>query len=222
MGAVQSPTSRTRRPHGNLDELFFATHSAKESQPQTWTQRISSSSSSWKAGQKDRSEQILRVARINDVYWCSEPLKEAGVFQDLSPRTSLRLRRKLEGKVGPSSSEVGHSFVVLSVLVHPTDPESHELRPELWRVSWGLGIVKGTNLVIQEDGSLPPARIMGDRQERHWPATCTPAQLLEMLKKWDGREYDVNPKKGRNCHHFAQDLLQTCTANRTGYAGYAE
>merc|ERR1711924_321114 len=89
---------------------------------------------------------------------------------------------------------------------------------ELWRVGWGRGRKTGANVIVEQKSViLPPSQIMGERLERAWPGTCSGDQLLSFLKKWDGREYDVNPGNGRNCHHFVQDMLQTCTDNYTGY-----
>lgn len=223
---LKQRVSHVRLPHGKLDDLFYIESRASEPQPSFWWWlRSTSPAASSSVCHPSGVEQLLRsnrVLEVKDVYWCSEPLKEAGPFQHLSPRTPLRLRRILEGKVGPSSREIGHSYVVMTVLVGPESP-AQPPRTEMWRLSWGQGIVSGTNLVVQQASrsckdnvSLPPARIKGDRQERSWPATCSPGQLLDLLKKWDGQEYDVNPTNSRNCHHFVQDVLKACTRSPTG------
>ncbi|CAE8652490.1 unnamed protein product, partial [Polarella glacialis] len=137
MGALSSRISVSQKPHGKLEDVFFLSPS-----PAKWLSSRSGSAGSGSPSEspgglflKDRS-QVNRVLEVSDVYWCSEPLKEAGDFQNLSPRTPQRTHRRLEGKDGPSSREVGHSYVVLSVLVRP-ESDADELRSELWRLNWG-------------------------------------------------------------------------------------
>lgn len=213
--ASRSESSSTCLPHGSLHEHFYK---GSEEAPESWlfsTLRSSPPSASVAASLGLRGPKLFnRVLSVEEVSWCSEPLKEAGPLQNLSPRAPLRTRRRLEGLAGPSGSEVGHSYVIVKVLTQET--KDSEPQSELWRLNWGQGRTRGANLTIAEDGvELPPERIMGERLERTWPGTCSGDQLLALLQRWDGRAYDVNPRNQRNCHHFVQDVLRECTGSRT-------
>mmetsp|Transcript_120202 Transcript_120202/g.256527 ORF Transcript_120202/g.256527 Transcript_120202/m.256527 type:complete len:227 (+) Transcript_120202:179-859(+) len=224
MGSWACKISPAQKPHGSLDAIFFA---ETPMPPQRGLRRLLQSPASVgstgasigspTAASAPRAVRENRVDRVQGVHWCSEPLKEAGRLENLSPRSAPRINLILEGKSGPSAFEVGHSYVIAEVLTRP-EPGSEASREELWRFNWGQGIKSGTNLTVVQDGvRIPPTQITGERKEAWFPGTCSGEKLLAFLQKWDGREYDVNPTNKRNCHHFVQDFLQTCTSHQTGY-----
>ena len=219
IGSIETSTSR--KPHGNIDEFFFQSIST------AWRQRarllggfplsISSSSASLDSlldeTEEIQSHLVQRVKGVTKVYWCSQPLNELGVFSMFSPRwlprrLAWRRSRELEG---PATWELGHSYAIVDVELHPEAAQlsGHEL--ERYRLNWGAGRRVGTNLVIERQDQLPETRIMGDRLEKSYPGTCTGEELHGFLRKWDGQAYDVNVANNRNCHHFVQELIHACT-----------
>lgn len=177
-----------------------------------------------------RGEQLLenvsRVHRVKSIFWCSEPFNEAGQYlRHISPRSLMRIFRKLKHQEGPSGGEVGHSYAVVELEMVPGEhllksdagEKIERLETESFRLNWGQGIKHGSCLTIFPGATVPPCRITGERCERQFTGTCSGAELIDLLRKWSPREYDVNPMHQRNCHHFVQDIIQQCTIAETGY-----
>lgn len=231
MGSAHSESrgsriSSARKPHGNVDEIFLT----QLKPPRRYSRFLSSSAntslpSSTLEPKMPGENRFLMVRRV---YWCSDPLNEAGELRDLSPRTGprwLALRRP-RGLTGPATWEVGHSYVVVDLELKPDaerqtpvidgaeDGSGDLSNVERYRLNWGRGLKSGTNLTITPHGALPPSRLAGERLERTWSGTCTAEELMTLLGDWDGETYDVHPANNRNCHHFVQNVIQQCTAER--------
>mmetsp|Transcript_94026 Transcript_94026/g.186426 ORF Transcript_94026/g.186426 Transcript_94026/m.186426 type:complete len:202 (-) Transcript_94026:70-675(-) len=198
-----SHTHQSHKPYTELDQSLLS---------QKGVSKILPPSSSWSpAGVEVGSIQVDTIKEVGMVYWCSEPLET--LVGNLLPRGPMRLFRKLQGRAGPASVEVGHSYVVVSVRAEPNDSW------ELWRLNWGAARLYPSNLCIDRSAQLPQNQLFGDRLERAWEGTCSGPELAELLRKWNGRSYDANPCNNRQCHHFAQDVIGKCTHHQTGYSG---
>merc|ERR1712146_493994 len=113
----------------------------------------------------------------------------------------MRVFRKLRHHEGPSASEIGHSYIIVEVDMLPeASDETKGLQTESFRLNWGQGIKHGSCLTVFAGVQVPPMQITGERFERKWKGTCSGEELLDLLKKWSPREYDVNPTNRRNCH----------------------
>mmetsp|Transcript_86535 Transcript_86535/g.253324 ORF Transcript_86535/g.253324 Transcript_86535/m.253324 type:complete len:239 (+) Transcript_86535:86-802(+) len=217
----QSPEMLTSCiPHRGLHPIFWDEQLVRQREWRaSWPWRACNSGSSACSGEfveEVHSETVQRIEHVSRVYWCSEPLNEAGPFKFLSPRSlqrylAFRGARKL---AGPASWEAGHSYAVVDVVLSAT-PGAAE-RSERYRLNWGQGKKHGTNLSMIKHQEVPPRRIMDERLENSWPGTCSGEELYVLLQRWDGRQYDAAPSNNRNCHHFVQELIQQCTPER-GY-----
>jgi len=208
-----SASSGSCKPHGSIDDLFLSNVPATPRQ--SWLATIfgSSSSNTCTAAVDIGNVRQNRISKVKKVYWCSDPLNEAGDLKDFSPRTPPRWLawRKHRGLNGPATWEIRHSYVLVDVETSPLDVAGGHPMEERYRLNWGQGKKHGTNLTIVQQSDVPPYRLQGERLEDMWPGTCTGDELLALLKKWDGQKYDVNPVNNRNCHHFVQDVIQKCT-----------
>lgn len=212
--------SCTHLPHGSLEDLFFGRQPAEgATSGLLWrllrplgleSLAVSSSPGGPPAVEL---EQVLRIKQVTRVYWCSSPFEELGPhLSKLSPRTLPRKvsMRESRGLAGPATWEIGHSYALVDVEVGEDRPS--QLR---YRLNWGQGKRHGTNLsMLPHSDPLPEHRVRGERLEMAWQGTCSGSELYQLLKEWDGRVYDAAPSNNRNCHHFMQDLIHQCTAER--------
>ncbi|CAJ1400747.1 unnamed protein product [Effrenium voratum] len=193
----RSPISSSCKPNPSLDDVFF--YSVNEIRENVFSMfSFSSSSASWTVPELER-EKLERVKKVTRVYWCSEPLNELGQLKVLSPRSlprwlAMRASRELEG---PASWELGHSFALVDVELSPEAEEGRSF--ERYRLNWGAGRHHNMNLLIERQERVPSRQLTGERLEK------------DLLQRWDGQPYDANAANNRNCHHFVQELIHTCT-----------
>eukprot|EP00929_Paragymnodinium_shiwhaense_P076651 TRINITY_DN39442_c0_g1_i1.p1 TRINITY_DN39442_c0_g1~~TRINITY_DN39442_c0_g1_i1.p1 ORF type:complete len:231 (+),score=19.58 TRINITY_DN39442_c0_g1_i1:87-779(+) len=221
IGNSQSPVSLgTRLPtHGGLYAFFWREKLVNLKQRHArWSISVSSPDTycNFKHVEELGLERFNRIEAVERVYWCTEPLNEAGPFKEFSPRTLPRVlgARFQRGLSGPSSWEVGHSYGLVRVRLHPWACEAGGQQSRLYRLNWGRGIQHGTNLTMFEQDHVPQSKVTGERLEQDWQGTCTGEELYDLMAEWDGRVYDVSPSNNANCHHFIQDLIDRCTHAR--------
>merc|ERR1712070_272420 len=89
--------SPSHLPHGRLDDIFSTSSKTSWSPVANfcslwlnlpWPSPPSCGSGSTRL--EEHKETRQRIAGVRHIYWCSEPLNEAGELRDLSPRTLPR------------------------------------------------------------------------------------------------------------------------------------
>eukprot|EP00931_Biecheleriopsis_adriatica_P004098 TRINITY_DN105816_c0_g1_i1.p1 TRINITY_DN105816_c0_g1~~TRINITY_DN105816_c0_g1_i1.p1 ORF type:complete len:230 (-),score=14.92 TRINITY_DN105816_c0_g1_i1:70-759(-) len=224
MGSSQSSaTSASRKPNSRLRDIFIGKYSPPSQKaffPDWLRSRSLGSDLSYYSHLVSVAQAPLefeKIKRISRVNWCTSPFDEMGPLRNTSPRTLPRwlALRQTRGLAGPATWEGGHSYAIIEVeyvdAYSGSPPE-----PRKFRLNWGQGLKFGHNLTMTPISDIPAKQLTGDRLENSWEATCSPKELLQFLKRWDGREYDAAPSNNRNCHHFAQELIEQCTSER-GY-----
>merc|ERR1712080_351119 len=118
-GNMGSRLSVAKKPHDDLDGIFLTQKRTIVSRPWIAASPVSATSACVgrfsSLSEVEKIEHVNRVRKVKHLYWCSEPLNEVGDLKNLSPRSLPRMNRFCEGKAGPSSFEVGHSYVIVDV-----------------------------------------------------------------------------------------------------------